>query len=174
MIIKKYFSPNDEIWNIVDNIIHKYNIDYDNTCVIFYRGNDKCTEMCLGNPDDFGNKAIELKNKYPNLRFLVQSDETDFIELMHKYIEDPVILYDEIRHIRKTPSATVDKLGFDNYKYSKFFLAIILIMSKCKFLICNSGNNSVWVYFFRHIYNKQNACNVLQWQKDNWHTINHL
>ena len=40
-IIYKYFSPSIEIINIIQNIVSKYNIDYNNTCVLFYRGNDK-------------------------------------------------------------------------------------------------------------------------------------
>ena len=43
-IVRKYFAPSEEIKQIISMMENKYNIDYDNTCVLFYRGNDKNTE----------------------------------------------------------------------------------------------------------------------------------
>jgi hypothetical protein len=161
-VVKKYFAPNDEIWKLVEDITKKYSIEYDNTCVVFYRGNDKITETNVGIPTDFAKQTQEIAKQFPGVKFLVQSDETNFIELMQKCIKESIVFYDEIRHMHKNTRKSVDMVGFDNYKYSKMFLAIMLIMAKCKYLICNSGNNPMWIYFFRHIYNKNNARNVTQ------------
>ena len=43
-IVRKYFSPSKEIINIIKNIEDKYKINYENLCVLFYRGNDKNRE----------------------------------------------------------------------------------------------------------------------------------
>jgi len=65
------------------------------------------------------------------------------------YFPNNIIFKDEIRHIYKT-NTTVDVVFKEsNYKYSLYFLAIILIMSKCKYIICNTGNCALWMFFFR-------------------------
>jgi hypothetical protein len=46
-IITKYFSPSKNILNIIQNMEKKYNIDYNNICVLFYRGNDKNRETSI-------------------------------------------------------------------------------------------------------------------------------
>jgi hypothetical protein len=50
-IVRKYFSPSKQINDIVKNLEHKYTLDYDNICVLFYRGNDKITEINLSQLD---------------------------------------------------------------------------------------------------------------------------
>ena len=64
---------------------------------------------------------------------------------------------DEIRHIPACLS-TVDIVMKDkNNLFSKYYLAITIIMSKCKYIICGTGNCSLWIMLYR-----SNADNVLQ------------
>ena len=155
--ISKYFTPNDNIRAIQSEIEQKYSIDYDNICVLFYRGNDKITEIALPPFEDYIIQANEILKKEPNIKFLIQSDETDFLDRMRSEFPNNVIFYDEIRHMPKQNS-TVDYIYKDlNYSYSLKYLAITLIMSKCKYIICNAGNCSIWIIFFRN-----NTDNVTQ------------
>ena len=56
---------------------------------------------------------------------------------------------DEIRHIKKSLT-TVDKVYKEtNYEFSKNFLAITLAMSKCKYVVCCTGNCSLWICLIR-------------------------
>ena len=167
--IKKYFSPTDEILDLVDIITEKYKIDYDNTCVLFYRGNDKSRETPSGNYNDFFIRANNLNNENNDIRFLIQSDETEFIHLCKAQLSRNIVFENEIRHIKRNIYTSVDVQGYDNYKYAKYFLAIMIIMSKCKHVICNSGNISLWLYFFRYIRNKNNMHNFQQCLKDQWY-----
>ena len=50
-----------------------------------------------------------------------------------------------------------------NHTFSRYFLAIIIIMSKCKYIICGSGNCSLWIILYRG-----NVKNVWQHLKDKW------
>ena len=94
-------------------------------------------------------KSIEICEAYPGVRFLIQSDETEFIEEFGQLYPDHILFKDEIRHIRKCDN-TVDKVLPElNYEFSKYFLAIVIIMSKCKHVVCGSGNISMWIAFFR-------------------------
>lgn len=147
--IEKYYTPTETIENIRKKIETKYSIDYDNICVLFYRGNDKATESKLPDYNEYISYADNILKLYPNIKFLIQSDETNFINEMEYYYPNNIIFKDEIRHIYKT-NTTVDIVFKNkNYEYSLYFFAIILIMSKCKYIICNSGNCALWMFFYR-------------------------
>ena len=155
--IRKYFTPNDNILKIQSEIEQKYSIDHNNICVLFYRGNDKITEIALPSFEEYISQANEILKKEPNIKFLIQSDETNFLDTMKSKFPNNIIFYDEIRHMSKQNS-TVDKVYKElNYSYSLKYLAITLIMSKCKYIVCNAGNCSIWMVFFRN-----NTDNVTQ------------
>ena len=69
----------DEIQNLVDSLKNNYNIDYDNTCAVLYRGNDKNRETNMGSYYTYIEKTKEIQNKNPGIKFLVQTDETEFL-----------------------------------------------------------------------------------------------
>lgn len=162
-LIKKYFSPSRLILDIINNLEDKYRIDYSNTCVLFYRGNDKITEAALPNYYEIIEKAKEVQSKNPGIKFLIQSDETEFIEEMSVLFPNSVYFKDEIRHMKKCNS-TVDVVYRSlNNVYSKYYLAITIMMSKCKYVICTSGNCSVWILLYRG-----NAENVHQNLNNVW------
>ena len=150
-IIQRFFQPSQLITDIVQNMEIKYSIDYENLCVLFYRGNDKSREMPLANYADFVVRARKIRAQNPNVRFLVQSDETEFIETMlREFPGETVVFADEMRHISRCNN-TVDKIfREDNHIYSKYFLAITIIMSKCKHIVCMSGNCSAWIIHYRN------------------------
>jgi hypothetical protein len=148
--IKKYFTPSLQIKNHIEDLEKKYNLDYENTCVLFYRGNDKCVETNLPSYDEFIQKANERKSKNPDIVFLIQSDETEFIETMLQHFPNSFVFKDEIRHMSKKVSSVDRQVSKDvNYVFSKLYLAITIIMSKCKYIISTTGNCSLWVILFR-------------------------
>ena len=70
---------------------------------------------------------------------------------------------DYIRHINKCNN-TVDKVfKNENYIYSRYFLAITVIMSRCKYVVCGSGNCSLWIMLYR-----KNTNNVYQYLNGKW------
>ena len=153
--IQTYFSPSVQTKQLIEHILSKYQIDLSNTCVLFYRGNDKATEVQLPSYDQYVNNARALLKINPELRFLVQSDETEFLDTMKEaFPNNHVIFYDEIRHIPKCLT-TVDKLlRYQNSVMSKLFVSIVYVMSRCEYVICNSGNCSYWIALFRgHCHN---------------------
>lgn len=164
LFIKRYFTPSEEIRGILGDLEAKYELDFNSTCVLFYRGNDKATETEIPDYQDYIVRAKQLLEKESSLRFLVQSDETEFIEAMDAAFPGKCVVFrDEIRHIPKSLT-TVDKVfKDDNFKFSKYYLAITLIMSKCKHVICGSGNCSLWIALFRG-----SSLNMQQFQKSKW------
>ena len=161
--ITKYFSPSKEIQDIVITLETKYSLNYSNLCVLFYRGNDKITETELSSYDDYLAKALELQQENPAIQFLLQSDETEFLDLFSEKFPTSFYFKDEIRHIKKA-NTSVDKVfPQDNYQFSKYFLAITLIMAKCKYVVCGSGNCSIWIALYRG-----NAEGMYQHLHDKW------
>jgi hypothetical protein len=151
--IKKYFTPSSEILSLLAKMERKYNLgssSYDNICVLFYRGNDKCIETHLPSYEEFIKKAIERKRQNPDIVFLIQSDETEFIETMLHHFPNSLVFKDEIRHMSKRISSVDKEVSREvNHVFSKFYLAITIIMSKCKYIICTTGNCSLWIILFR-------------------------
>lgn len=165
-LIKKYFSPSVEIKKIIKNIEEKYKLVYKNICVLFYRGNDKNKETIKCSYDEYLNYANILLLKNPKVVFLIQSDESEFIKFMrNKFPNNSFYFKDEIRHMTKCNS-TVDKVMASlNYIFSKKYLAITIIMSRCKYIICGSGNCDIWIMLYRG-----NSKNVLQNRMNSWYS----
>jgi hypothetical protein len=163
-IVSSYFSPSSKVIQFIESLEKKYDIDYSNTCVLFYRGNDKKKETQICNLSEYIIRAKMILLINPNIKFLVQSDETEFLDAMKKEFINHVIFYDEIRHMRRCDS-TVDYSMKNNIKYfSQLYLAITILMARCNYIICNSGNCSLWIMFFRRI----GAKNIIQNLNGNW------
>lgn len=164
-LIKKYFSPSEEINIIINNIEKKYNLLYENICVLFYRGNDKNRETKKCGYHEYLIYINQLLKKKPNLVFLIQSDETEFIEFItNMFPNNSFYFKDEIRHIKKCNSTVDIKMSSQNYEFSKKYLAITIIMSKCNYIICGSGNCDIWIMFYRG-----NNKNVIQNLNGTWY-----
>lgn len=164
-LVEKYFTPNDAIMDIVRDIESRYGItDYNNICTIFYRGNDKCLEAKMCGYDEFVEKARVIEAKYPGMRFLIQSDETEFLEKMSSEFKNSFYLKDDIRHMNRVVDTVDRRYKESNNEYSKKYLAITLIMAKCRYVVCPTGNCSLWIALFR-----KNADNFYQWYNDEWY-----
>ena len=163
-IVRKYFSPSLQIKNMIKFFEDKYNFDYNNTCVLFYRGNDKNRETSLCSYDEYIIKADAILKNNPNIQFLIQSDETEFIETFtQRYPNNSFYFKDEIRHVNKCDDIVDKIMPEKNYLFSKYFLSIIIIMSRCKFIVCGSGNCPIWIMLYRENFN-----NVIQNLNGKW------
>jgi hypothetical protein len=163
-LIEKYFTPTLEIKEIIKNMEKKYELDYKNTCVLFYRGNDKNRETQICDYSEYISYAKDILESNPSIKFLIQSDETEFIETIRfLFPENSFYFNDEIRHMKRCDD-TVDKCMRDNIDlFSKYYLAITIIMSKCEYVVCGSGNCSLWIMFYRG-----NSKNIIQNLSGEW------
>jgi hypothetical protein len=178
-LITKYFSPSKQIINIIKYINQKYSINYNNICVLFYRGNDKNRETHICSYDEYIVYANKILQNNSNIKFLIQSDETEFIKkMLYEFPSNSFYFADECRHLAKCDTSVDLYVSTDipenlaiklrankNYKFSKYYLAITIIMSQCKHIICGSGNCSLWIMFYR-----QNNINVHQFLDGVWYS----
>jgi len=155
--ISKYFSVTPEILEIANSLIHKYKLTPPNTMAVYYRGTDKGSETPLGSFNDFKIKVQKIRTTE---KVLVQTDSAGFLEAMDGIdflrIEENSVTHGEKGiHLQNTPSV--------NYEAIKYFLATILIMARCKSVICSSGNCSLWLMYYRG-----HAKNVWQNLNNEW------
>lgn len=156
--IVRYFLPSERVSGILKYYEQEYNIDYDNTCAIFYRGNDKKREGDLVPYQSFIDKANEVLALNPNIKFLVQPDETEFLEFFTTAFPGRCFWFKETPHMRKKDSAIFYELPpSKKTEHGCNFLAAVLAMSKCKYVITHSGNGSMWLCLYRN-----NFTNVYQ------------
>lgn len=165
--IRKYFSPSRVVQSKIEQITKKYTIDFENTCALFHRGHDKITETEICSYDDKIDKAKELLKENPTIRFMIQSDETEFIEKARKALpHNSFYCSDEIAHMTQDCKTQVDYKFRENIENrSQDFLAIMIIMSKCKHVILSSGNCDIWTILYRG-----HCENVIQYFKGKWST----
>lgn len=164
-LIKKYFSPSVEINKLVNNIEKKYNIVCDNTLAVYYRGTDKYKETTLAPFDDFYKQIEDIVNINTNMKILLQSDSANFIDYMNDKDLKNVVIIDENKTSYSNKGIHNEQSPDTNYYDMLNFFSTILILSKCKNIICSSGNCSIWIMLYRG-----NNKNVIQYLKGTWYS----
>jgi len=174
-----FFSPTVDILNRIAFLKEKYKIDPEHTIVAFYRGNDKATETRLCTYSEMIDQVTSISTQIPLYKntsesnntttasaesnntqkaaararkpVWIQTDETEFIQFASAVFPDSFYCIDEIRHIPRQLTS-VDKVAcaLSNHEASKWYLAITILMSQCKYVVCNSsGNCPLWIYLYR-------------------------
>lgn len=119
-------------------------------------------ETKIGSFDTYIAKMKEIQKISPSIRFIIQSDVKQFIDSIRTVFKDCIVFEENI-------SSTTDNgihnehTTNENYQIVKYFFAIILIMSQCKYIICSSGNCSIWMMYYRG-----HASNVHQFYNNAW------
>lgn len=155
--IDKYFSVSSQIEHKIVEIEDNMGLTglYDHMCVIFYRGLAKYWETQLAPYEEFLNKANQILLSNKSTVFLLQSDETEFIEYMSKNLHAPIItLTQYTHHISKNLSETypdVERILPRSLRINHAinFLSIVKIMSKSKHIITCSNNVGLWICLYR-------------------------
>ena len=135
--INNFFLPSDNILKIISDLETKYNLDYEHLAVFYYRGTDKYIETNKCEYNDYITKAIQIKKDNPTFKFLITSDEINLIKLFKNYFSDTIVFEELLHNMNRS------------FIHSQFILANVLIMSKAKYIICTSGNVSLWIALFR-------------------------
>ena len=165
--IKTYFCPSELVLNRTKSIQTSYNIDYDTTIAVYYRGLDKETETKLAPYEEFFKKARELLLENPNFVFYVQTDEMEFLKEF--LIRFPNTVYN--KKLDTLPRSLFKNKGTHHLLTSENanetaieMFGSVIFMSKCKHVILSTSNVSFWTVLYR-----QTLTNVYQWLWNSWH-----
>lgn len=162
-LISKYFSPSCKIKEIVNDLEKKYNIDYENTVSLYYRGTDKKTETNLASFGEFYNQLIKIVNINKNIKILIQTDTQQFIDYINTKNLKNIIIIEENKSSCSDKGIHNENTTDDNYDHILNFLSTVLIISRCKYIICSSGNCSVWMMLYRG-----HGKNIIQFLNNKW------
>jgi hypothetical protein len=145
--VKKYFTPSQNIVNIRDKLLLKYNINTDNCVGLYYRGTDKNTETQVDDFESYYNKLNEvIKNN--DIQVLIQTDSAPFLNYM-KEKNSSIIVINENDTSYTNKGIHNEKKSNENYVDMQNLFATFLIISKCKYIICGSCNGALWMMYYR-------------------------
>lgn len=164
-IINTYFSPTKEVIDRADFFIKKYNIDFEKTIGILFRMTDKIAEFPIVSVGSYvGALSLLQKQIKSDFDVLIQTDQTQLFSFLHnrintlnkcqKYKYCPI----QIKELPTTAILEVmhnirDK-KISNYELGINFLASILILSRCKYVLHDTSSPSCWINIFRGSSNK--------------------
>jgi hypothetical protein len=161
--IKKYFTPSATLQHITYNLVDKYNINTENCIGLYYRGTDKMIETRLGSFESYYIKLKEILHTIPSAQIVIQSDSAPFVDYLKSKSLLNVIIIEENSQSYNNNGIHNEKTSAENFRDMQSLMATFLIIAKCKFVICSSGNCSVWMMYFRG-----NANNVSQHLNGYW------
>lgn len=163
LLMNSYFQLSGHASNIAYNLSQKYKLDPENTCAVFYRGNDKARETQIAPYEEFIQRTREVREKNPGVKFLVQPDETEFLEAFLSEFPG-AIYFSETPHMRKKDSVMFNEMPrAERAEFGARFLAAVLLMSHCKYLITHSGSCGLFCVLYRGHSN-----NVIQYLNGEW------
>lgn len=161
--VKKYFMPSINVLQYAAEFKLKYKLDYPNLCAVFYRGNDKATEMKIAPYGMFIEMAHKIKASNPNIRFLVQPDEKEFLDAFLAVFPDS-IYFTETPMLNKSNTSMFFEVPINERPaYGAKFFAAVLCLSQCSNVITHSGNGALWLSLYRG-----NSINVNQIFNNEW------
>lgn len=160
--VKKYFTPSNEIFNLKNILINKYDINPEEYIGIYYRGTDKIKEINLCEFEQFELKLKEILSINNNLKILLLTDSKQVLDYFKNKF--PYLTFINENKISDTSNGIHNENSSENnYNDIKYLFATFLIMSKCKYYICGSNNGALWTMFYRN-----NGHNVYQNSNNIW------
>lgn len=148
-VIEKYFTPSDKILENVLFIVDKYKIDYDKCIGVYYRGTDKFKEAKVPSFDTYYNKINEILSSKKHTQILIQTDSEPFLNFLKSKKIQNMIIIKENKTSKSKQGIHKTKSGKDNYKDMVNLFSTFLIISRCKNIIYNSSNCSLWISLYR-------------------------
>lgn len=162
-LLNAYFFPSQQVVNAFEALINKYNINPSNTIAVLYRGNDKRKETPPPSYDSIIYQLDKVVKQNPEHTILIQTDEIEFFQHFKQ-------LYPKSVHFHEATMVHQDQEAVQNHidrsqsiTHAVNFLSILLILSRCKHVVTNSGNVSMWLCLYRG-----SANNVHQFLDNQW------
>jgi succinate dehydrogenase flavin-adding protein (antitoxin of CptAB toxin-antitoxin module) len=149
--IERYFSLSKKVLETSENMIKEYDLDMSKTISVCYRGNDKHKETNIPTYNEMLKKIKEVRQKFPEHKLLIQSDEVEFYNFLNSIYPD-MIYFKEVAKINSNKNLAIQYVipKGKRTQQALLFLAICNILSKSSKLIINSGNVALWISLYRN------------------------
>lgn len=158
-IYKYYFNFNN-ISHIINDILHKYNIDYNKSILIWARKTDKILESSIPDLKTYIDLLIS-QNLYDQYNIYLQTDDIDIINESKNY--QKIIILNQLP-FSNTSKGFHNKLNLisddiflqtynmDKILYLKTLLALTVIASKCKYCVLYPGNLTTFIPIIKNTF----------------------
>ena len=159
--VQNYFALSDIVRTKKEELISKYKIDFDNTIALCYRGTSKWLEIAPVPPPYYIEEARRLLARNHKLRVLVQTDQLQVREIYLLRLGDRAFTIDEMPvtpWMDSLHTISESQRGISNFEFGVRLLAVVSILSKCKFVITHTGSVGLWTCLFRG--NARNTCQL--------------
>lgn len=150
--VQNYFLPSNAVRQRQEKLEHKYNIDYDKTVALWYRGTDKWTELSTISPRHYILETQRLLANDDDLRVLIQTDQEQVRDNCIAYHGKRAFYFDELP---VTTSMTgvhhipVESRGISNFQFGITLLAVANIIARCRYVVASTGNLGLWACLYR-------------------------
>jgi hypothetical protein len=150
--IENYFAPSEIARKKLNELVHKYEIDFDNTIGLCYRGTDKFTELVPIPPRYYVAEVLRLIRKNPRLRVLLQTDQEQVRDIFVRELGEHVFYLSELpvtKSLIAIHDISREDRGISNFEFGITLLAVVNIFAKCRYLVTYTGNVSLWICLYR-------------------------
>jgi len=143
--VDKFFAPSDWIAGRICQINKQFPTLSSEFCGVLYRGTCKKLETIQPSHSEFIEKVVQFKHEHHGIKFLIQTDEPCLFAMAERRLGHENCFLEPIKGASKL--ATVQN-----------YVANVIAMSRCKYLITTSGNGEYWMRLFR-----ENNERCIQW-----------
>lgn len=149
--IRKYFRPSKAIDLLQNQLSKAYNICFEETIVVYYRGTDKQIEVDCADPSHYLAATENILKTAPESRILIQTDQQQVRDMYLKHFGHRCFYFHELPVTKSNTGIHVSlaESRVKSHDFAMLFLAVTGLMSKCKHILVHKGNVPAWICLLR-------------------------
>ena len=147
-LVDTYFVPSKQVEALQEKFVTKYSIRLQDCVGVHYRGTDKSIEIETPSLQEFIKQTTHFLDDIKNPQILLLTDEPEAQAAFRAEFPGLVVVINEL----EAPGGTVGAHNLDSENpeaKGQTFLAILVLVSKCKRVVTHTGNGALWEVFFR-------------------------
>src|SRR5208282_1292466 len=150
--MQNYFVPSNAVRKKQEELVSKYNIDYEKTVALWYRGTDKWIQLSPIPPRYYLLETLRLLANDPDLRVLVQTDQEQVRDMCMSNFEKRAFYFDELpvtSSVIGVHHIPAESRGVSNFQFGITLLAVANIIARCRYVVMSTGNLGLWACLYR-------------------------
>lgn len=149
-LIKRWFKPRREIKILKNLMVEELNLETNDTLAVYYRGTDTTRDRIITNYNEFTKNVKRIIENYKNIKLIyLQTDDKMFEDYFLTSNIDKKILITSYLKSEYSHNGQHFTIKENKIFHIQKMIASVLLMSQCKYIICNASNVSRWINFYR-------------------------
>ena len=149
-LIKRYFQPSASVEETLCGWLEKYAIDLDKCATVCIRGTDKFLEVRPIDSSIYIRRVERVLEQGQIKRVLIQTDQEEIAQVFLKYFGGVCFCVEELPRTSGGMAMHLTPLiEGRRTQFARDILAIILLMSRSRYVITHTGNLGAWIALFR-------------------------